>query len=172
MRAAVGLVGILICLGVVVWMLGTKGGILDHEKTVIDTGNRATEQVNQIAGRDSTTGEPANQSATLEMQQTNGRTDSILVTSLTADGAYAKFWGLKRNDLITEIGPIPVKGEAMNDKDASNSLLDAYQHRYQLVIMRDGQKMTLQPQDSTAKPAKSGDPLSNQLDAIQKIPTH
>jgi hypothetical protein len=173
MRAVFGLAGLLLTIGVIVYILGTKGGVLDHEKTVIDAGSKATEQVNQMAGRDATDGSPAKQSATLEPQQTNGHTDSILVTAITAGGAYARFWGLQRNDSILEIGPLPVQQVVTDAGAADDYVQDAYQRREPLVVMRDGQKMTLQAQDASApKPAKSSDPLSNQLDAIQGIPTH
>jgi hypothetical protein len=178
MRAFIGIGGLLAGLGALVWIMSFE---LGHDKAVIDAGNKATAQVNVIAGRDDN-GTPVKQSATLEPQQTNGKTVSILVTGIVADGAYAKVWGLQRNDAITEIGPLPVSQVVTDAGAADDYVMDAYQHNEPLTIYRNGQKMTLTPQSAltppgeTAKPNASGNPLQNQLDAIQnqsgQIPTH
>jgi hypothetical protein len=156
---------------------------LGHDKAAIDAGNKATEQVNQIAGRDGD-GAPVKQSATLEPQTDNGKTDSVLVTSITADSPYAKVWGLKRNDAIVEMGPLPVSQVATDTGSAEDQLMTAYQQNEPLTIYRDGQKMVLNP-TSPLTPAvpgtppaqganPGGNPVQNQLDAIQsqQIPTH
>ena len=177
MRAGIGLVGILIAVGALVYFLGSKGGGLDHEKSIIDAGHKAQEQASQIAGRDAQ-GNPVKQSATLELQTTGGSSSGILVTSIVADGPYAKFWGLQRNDIITDIGPLPVKEVVTDAGAADDYVMDAYQKQSQLTVMRDGQKITL-PAAATANaptPAKtgSGNPLQDQLNAIQsqQVPTH
>jgi hypothetical protein len=177
MRAVFGIGGVLVTLGVIVYIMGIE---LGHDKAVIDAGNKATEQVNQIAGRDGD-GAPVKQSATLEPQTASGKTDSILVTSVVADGPYAKVWGLKRNDAIVEIGPLPVQQVVTDAGSADDYVMDAYQHGEPLTVYRDGQKMVLTPTSpltpaaAGAAPAHaSGNPLQNQLDAIQsqQIPTH
>jgi hypothetical protein len=82
MRAALGIGGLLATLGVIVWIMSFE---LGHDKAVIDAGNKATVQVNQVAGRDEN-GAPVKESATLEPQQEGGKTTSILVTAVVADG--------------------------------------------------------------------------------------
>ena len=72
MRAVFGLGGILIVLGVIVYIMGGKNGELAHDKAAIDAGHKATEQFSQTAGRDSN-GNPVKQSATLEPQSTPAR---------------------------------------------------------------------------------------------------
>jgi hypothetical protein len=177
MRAVFGIGGLLVGLGVLVWIMGIE---LGHDKAVIDAGNKATEQVNQIAGRDEG-GTPVKQSVTLEPQTSNGKTASILVTSVVADGPYAKVWGLKRNDAIVEIGPLPVSQVVTDAGAADDYVMDAYQHGEPLTIYRDGNKMVLTPVSpltpatpGAPAPNGSGNPLQNQLDAIQsqQIPTH
>jgi hypothetical protein len=175
MRAVIGIGGILAALGVLVWIMSFE---LGHDKAVIDAGNKATDQVNVIVGRDDN-GTPVKQSATLEPQSTNGKIDSILVTGVVADGAYAKVWGLKRNDAIVEIGPLTVQQVVSDAGSADDYVMDAYQKSEPLTVYRDGQKMVLQPTNAlTPKPSpspnQSGNPLQNQLDAIQsqQIPTH
>jgi hypothetical protein len=179
MRAVIGIGGILAALGVLVWIMGFE---LGHDKAVIDAGNKATAQVNVVAGRDDS-GTPVKQSATLEPQTTNGKIDSILVTGVVADGAYAKVWGLKRNDAIVEIGPLTVQQVVSDAGSADDYVMDAYQHSEPLTVYRDGQKMVLTPTNAltppaspgaSAKPSTPSNPLQNQLDAIQsqQIPTH
>jgi hypothetical protein len=176
MRAVIGIGGLLVGLGVLVWIMSFE---LGHDKAVIDAGNKATDQINVIAGRDDN-GTPVKQSATLEPQQENGKTTSILVTGVVADGAYAKVWGLQRNDAIVEIGPLPVSQVVTDAGAADDYVMDAYQHGEPLTIYRNGAKMELTPQSALTPPATpanhapSGNPLQNQLDAIQsqQIPTH
>jgi hypothetical protein len=175
MRAVIGIGGLLVGLGVLVWIMGFE---LGHDKAAIDAGNKATEQVNQIAGRDEN-GTPVKQSAALEVETTNGNAASVLVTSITPDSPYAKVWGLKRNDAIVEFGPLPVSQVATDTGSAEDQLMTAYQQNEPLTIYRDGNKMTLTPTSpltpaTPGAPAKSGNPLQNQLDAIQsqQIPTH
>jgi hypothetical protein len=177
MRAVIGIGGLLVALGVLVYLMGFE---LGHDKVVIDAGNKATDQVNVIAGRDDS-GTPVKQSATLEPQSTNGKIDSILVTGIVADGAYAKVWGLKRNDAIVEIGPLTLQQVGISDAgSADDYVMDAYQHSEPLTVYRDGQKIVLTPTNAltppaaSPKPNNSGNPLQNQLDAIQsqQIPTH
>ena len=177
MRAVFGIGGLLVGLGVLVWIMGFE---LGHDKTVIDAGNKATDQVNQIAGRDEG-GTPVKESAALEVETTNGKADSALVTSINADSPYAKIWGLKRNDAIVEFGPLPVSQVATDTASAEDQLMSAYQQNEPLTIYRDGNKMVLTPVSpltpatpGAPAPNASGNPLQNQLDAIQgqQIPTH
>jgi hypothetical protein len=191
MRAFLGIGGLLVALGVVVWLMSAE---LGHDKAVIDAGNKATDQINVVAGRDQS-GAPVKESATLEPQQLNGKTESILVTSVVADGPYAKVWGLQRNDAIVEIGPLPVSQVVTDAGAADDFVMDAYQHGEALTVFRDGKKIELNPQ-SALTPALSGAPnaapsngaptapppanrpgsVQSQLDAIQQqaqqIPTH
>jgi hypothetical protein len=105
---------------------------------------------------------------------------SILVTAVVADGPYAKMWGLQRNDAITEIGPLTVPQVVTDSGSADDYVMDAYQHGEPLTVYRNGQKVVLQaqsalqPNPGPASPNHSGNPLQNQLDAIQsqQIPTH
>ncbi len=187
MRAVLGIGGLVIGLGVLVWVVYVE---LGYDKASIDAGNKATEQVNVIAGRDDS-GTPVKKSVTLEPQSDNGKTASILVTSVVADGAYAKVWGLKRNDAIVEIGPLPVSQVVTDPGSADDYVMDAYQHGEPLTIYRDGNKMVLTPVSALTpsaagaaagapggspggSPGQSGNPLQNQLDAIQsqQVPTH
>ncbi len=166
MRAAFGLVGILLTLGVIVWFLGPGGG-LAHEKAAIDAGNKAHDTMSQVAGRDAETGTPVKESATLQISTSGGKTDSVLVTSIQADGAYAKFWGLQRKDSIIELGSLNVRDQVTSKDDADAYLMDAYQKQQPIIVVRDGKKITL-PQSNGTPPKSPQSSLQSQLDAIQK----
>ena len=60
--------------------------------------------------------------------------------------------------------------------EAKDYLTQAYQNSQQIVVMRDGQRLTLPaaPPAGQKAPAGAGTgtPLSNQLEGIQKVPTH
>ena len=167
MRAIFGLGGVLIVLGVIVYVMKYE---LTYDKTAIDAGNKATEQMNQVVGRDAT-GDPVKLSATLEPQSSTGATTGVLVTSVKADGPYATFWKLQRNDLIVEIGPLPVKQVVTDTGAADDYVMDAYQHHESLTVVRDGQKMTLNGNESAATAGKpKSDSIQDQLNSV--IPTH
>jgi hypothetical protein len=80
-----------------------------------------------------------------------------------------------------EIGPLPVSQVVTDAGAADDYVMDAYQHGEPLTIYRDGNKMVLTPVSpltpatpGAPAPNGSGNPLQNQLDAIQsqQIPTH
>ena len=103
MRAMFGLVGILLVIGVIVYWMGAPGGELDQTKKTIKTGEVLREQVSQISGHDSSTGGLAMNSATFEMLTSGGKPASLMVSDVVADGAYAHYFGLQKDDVITAI---------------------------------------------------------------------
>ncbi len=176
MRAIFGLVGILVTVGVIAWFLGSGGG-LTHTATVIKTGERSREQVNQIAGNDTLSGERAGNSADLAPATTGGRLIGILVTSVAPGGAYERYFGLKKDDTIVAVeyqaNRFSVKDLADADM-AEAQILEAYSKKGSVVVVRNEQQILL-PQ-APAKPASpgaaksDGSPLQKQLDAIPGIP--
>jgi len=176
MRAIFGLVGILIAIGVLVYFLGPGGG-LTHTQQVLEQGEKARHQAEQLAGRDAS-GMRVQDSITLDPQSSGGRLNSILVTDIVADGPMAKYFGLKRNDSIVQVGymKVPDISDASMAKDL---VYEAYQRRQELVIVRDGQKLTLPQQPAQAPvaqpnnptPPPSERPLDRQLRGIG-VPTH
>ena len=85
MRAIFGLVGILIAIGVLVYFLGPGGG-LEHTKQVVEQGEKARHQAEQLAGRDAS-GMRVQDSITLDPQTSGGRLNSILVTDIVANAS-------------------------------------------------------------------------------------
>ena len=182
MRMAIGLAAILVTIGVIVWIMSAI--TLPAAQQAVNVKKHVEPQVQQVAGLD-TSGRDARDSIKLDSEQSGGKMTSVLVTAIDDGGAMAKYFGLKRGDSIVEIAP---QGEAMqpvremeSSQAAKDMLLSAFQNMQHIVVIRDGQKLTLpQPGANTAaagsgtnaaKPA-SGNPLQDQLDAVQKVPTH
>jgi hypothetical protein len=178
MRAIFGLVGILVVVAVIVWFLG-KGGGLDHTQQVLQSGESARRQVNQFSGNDPQTGARASESADLEMLTTAGKPSGILVTAVVPGGAYETYFGLKRNDTIVAVEynglRTDVKNMSASDEEARNQVLEAYQKRGRVFVVRNEQEIALPQapaaQGRTGSGGRSGNsPLQDQLDAIQNIP--
>ena len=102
MRAGFGLVGLLITIGVIVWFMYKIE--LPYDQAAISAGRKATEQVNQIAGNATDGSMRFDDSLTLTMQDnSSGRLDSILVTSVVPTGPAATYFGLQKGDAIIAI---------------------------------------------------------------------
>lgn len=184
MKAMFGLGGLLVGIGVLVWLMGTKGGELDQAKQALDTQRQLQPELNQIAGHNTDGSGPASESATIEIQTNGGNINGALVTSVQADGAYATFWGLKENDFITQIGDDKLNGtQITSQEDVNNTMLDAYQHHRPVLVMRDGQQMTLPVAPAPQQPGHAGgvqNPARGPVDMLQRalngsgaqVPTH
>jgi hypothetical protein len=169
MRGLFGLVSLLVVVAIIVWAMSDYTQVVSSKKASTE------EQVSQIAGRDLATGGPASESAKLDLvTNSSGKPDSILITSIVPTGAYAQFYGLKRNDSILQMGELSVRDNVQSVEDATAFLMDAYQRQKPLVVVRDGNKITLpqaQPQPApqpapAAGKSGSNDPLDTQLDSI------
>ncbi|HMB96012.1 MAG TPA: hypothetical protein VKK61_08240 [Tepidisphaeraceae bacterium] len=170
MRAMFGLVGLLVAIGVIVWFEGSGGG-LSHTQAVLKADQNAREQVNQIAGNDPDTGQRATESADLQPLTTNGKLSGFLVTKVRADGAYARYFGLQRNDTIIaavyQAIRMDMKDMSGDQEMAKAQISEAYQRQGQLVIVRNEKQLTLPQADASS--GKSGSPLQNQLDVVQDL---
>lgn len=178
MRAAFGLVGVLITVGVIVWFL-SKGGGLDHTQQVLKSGETAREEASQFAGQDPETGQRASQSAELEGLNSGGKLAGLLVAQISAGGAYEKYFGLKRDDTIVAVeyqGAKQTMKDMIDEETARTHVATAYQMKGYVYVVRDEKEIRLpavapQAPRSAGEPKKdSGSPLQQQLDAIQTIP--
>jgi hypothetical protein len=146
MRAAFGLVGILITLGVIIWIMAAPGGELQQAQTAINVKKQVEPQVNQIAGNSASGDMRFNESAKFELQNSGGRSSSILVTEVDPRGPAAQYYGLVRGDSIVEVGqlgPVRDNNAITSSEDAMVFVMDAYQRKQPLVVVRDGQRVTL-----------------------------
>lgn len=166
MRAAFGLVGLLVAIGVIVAMMA-----VNHPADTIKRAEPARQKAQQIAGYDGEGG-LAKDSVTLSPEVVNGKLKYVLVEKLVAGGAYEKYYGLKRNDSIVAAGPMDLRDE--DGEMAVELIHKAYQQQWPLTVMRGGQKVEL-PQATPGAPAKgagardASSPVQKQLDAIPGI---
>jgi len=75
------------------------------------------------------------------------------------------------------IGPLSVRDSINSSGEGKDMVMDAYQHKSTLTVIRDGQKITLPlPGQPAANPAnapaakKPADDVQGQLDAIKGMP--
>src|SRR4051812_28084952 len=141
MRMAVGLIGILITIGVVVIIMKTV--YLPSLQQAAHVQKEVKPQVQQMAGQD-TDGTDARKTVKLDAETTGGKMTSVLVTDVTAGGAMERYFGLKTNDSITAIsmqGGVmqPVK-EMASSAEAKDALLSAMQNGQQIQGVRGEQK--------------------------------
>jgi C-terminal processing protease CtpA/Prc len=165
MRMAFGIAAFLVCIGVIVWIMSAIW--LPSAKQSLDVKKRVEPQVQQMAGRDAATGRPVSESIKLAADKSGGRTNGFIVTSIVEDGALAKFYGLKRGDSIVEIGPQTAK--EIDQVDAAKDFLtDAFQRQSEIVVIRDGTKLTLpaKPAAGAPKPAPAQQSVEQQLQGI------
>lgn len=165
MRAAIGLVGILVAIGVLVWLWGPGGG-LDKAKQDIDVLHKTQETLKPMTSAGAA---ELQESLTIELQTVSGKSDSVLVVDVKPGGPGATHFGLQRGDGIMEIGPYIVKSQVQSDDDAWAYLKEAYGRKYELKVVRNGQTITLPATTAQGSQQPAGG-LQGQLDAIKNSP--
>ncbi len=146
MRGAFGLVSLLVAVGIMLYLFAK------YDIPIAREGQKTTEQVQQISGR-GPDGVPVSQSIVLEPQERSGKLVSVVVTSLTPGGPMEKYYGLRPNDQITQVNGIGLDILAGTDvQQAKNFVAEAYQRSQPLLVVRDGQQITL--------PQPAGTPMS------------
>src|SRR3954452_7411508 len=124
MRMAFGLVGLLVVIGVIVWIMHSV--TLPATQQELNTRKEMPPKVQQMGGKDSD-GTDSRQQIKLDAESSGGKMTSVLVTDITAGGVMEKYFGLKKDDSIVEIGMgggvmKPVK-EMDSPKEAKDALL-------------------------------------------------
>lgn len=186
MRAAFGIAGILVTLGVIVWLMSSKGGSLDQAQEAIEAKKKADTVLAPLAGRNEDGGRISG-TIVLDRQESGGRLTGLLVTSISPTNALAIYHGLKQYDLITKVNGMPVRDIVGGEEMAKAQVLEAAGRRWTLTVARGNKEVTLpydasennaaQPagQDGESQPTPpppAGNSLQRQLENIQKVPTH
>lgn len=186
MRAAFGIAGILVTLGVIVWLMGGKGGSLDQAQQAIESKKKAETVLAPLSGRNPDGGKITD-TVSFDGQYNGGRFSGLLVSTIEPGNALAQYFGLQQYDLITKVNGMPVRDIVGGEDMTRAQVLESAGRRWTLTVARGngeltlpqtasektGQQPTGQPGQATPKPPPdSSNPLQRQLDAIQKIPTH
>lgn len=182
MKAAFGLAGLLITVGIIVWLMSISVGrtsqALHESKTMQDT-------IVPMTGRNAD-GSKIADTITLEQFTPPGSTKAtgLLVSRVDPANVLATRYGLRQFDVITQVGPILVRDELGT---AEAMVQEAAGRGYELKVTRGDQQLTLPQPGGAAAPATPGqpgnpqpapppsgatNPLQRQLEGIQKIPTH
>jgi len=157
MRAAFGLVGLLVTIGIIVLLMRL------YLPATVEANKKARNEVSQWAGQDSEGRKAGETLKFTAMRRNDGRLSSVLVDKIASDDPMAAYWGLKTNDSIVEIEQSGLDFSDMSDDDVKNFVLQAFTRRNKLVVMRDGQKIAL-PQAPVKKDDRPA--LQRQLDNI------
>lgn len=157
MRAAFGLGGLLVAVGVIVWLWS-----VNHPADTVRTAQKAQEQAEQFSGGG------VRESIRLEPRLRNGRLQSLHVNYLARGAPLEKHYGLKRDDLIVKIGPMEVR-EFDDVKDGMDWLVQAYQTNRELTVMREGKEIVLQAGASQAADAVEGPRRSSPMDQAEAL---
>jgi hypothetical protein len=145
-------------IGVMIWV-NSAGDSLEKAKP-------ALEVANQLAGRDQD-GVRASDSIRLEAVLENNRLQYILVDEIAPNGPMATYYGLKRDDCIIQADALAFKGE--DAQLCKDMVLQAFSTHKPLVVLRDGERLTLPATPAPGTTPPGGSALRRQLDAIPGI---
>jgi S1-C subfamily serine protease len=183
MRMAIGLAGILVTMGVIIWIMSAI--TLPSAKQAIDVKKKVTPQAEQWAGH-TTNGTRAVDTMQVKAEHASGgRMTGVVVTDVVEGGAMETYFGLKKGDVITQIGPLQVSDHS-DAATAKDFVVDQYQRSGTITVRRDGKEIKL-PLPASAKIAatpaatpgtpaapaagdSSGDSVQKQLEAIPGVP--
>jgi len=165
MRAGIGLLSLLIGVAIILYIsIGTKSHP-GYDATVLEKGKKASQEASQISGR-TADNVPIADTIQLDEVDAGGQFRRLKVLSITPDTPMETMYKLKVGDEITRVGDLGVSDN--NDAGLGKALVyDAYRQNQNLVVIRDGQEMTLKPTGSPL--SELGKPNAPQS---QTIPTH
>jgi hypothetical protein len=158
MRYAFGLVSLLVTTAIIVWLFAK------YEIPVAQRGKQAQDEVQPITGK-TAEGIPAKDSIKVDGQTVNGELRSLLVTSVTPNGYFDQYYGLKVGDKVLQINGVDIGTMSVNDTGMAEANLWQVESR-PITILRGTQTLTLNATDGTlgtpggasATPASPGTP--------------
>jgi hypothetical protein len=161
MRMAFGLVSLLVTLGIIILVMSM---MMDKQTGSLPVALQAREQAKQIAGVGED-GEAATQSAYFEEDHSGGKFSKLITRQVRRGGAYDTYFGLLPGDEVVEIGQggslMKVSDISNGDPDLARALVsDAFARQQQIVVVRNGQRLTLPAARGTAVVAGGGFPTT------------
>jgi hypothetical protein len=145
MRMAFGLGGVLVTIGVIVWIMGKAE--LPYDQAVIHASQKATDQVQQLSGRDENGNNIETTYSVFADNRSDGKLQDLQVTQLTPDSPLAHYFGLQKDDVIlacVDGHTVRTDMAGLNDDRAGkDAIWDAYTTQGQMVVQRGDQQLTL-----------------------------
>jgi S1-C subfamily serine protease len=168
MRAAFGLVSLLVAVGLIAWLMskgiGTEGTDKQTQARIADAA--------QIAGYSRDQSMPFLDSLSVEPQMTGGKFSSLLVMKVAKGGPADTYFGLKEGDAIIAASSQGVETRTRDEQDATmfrdEYLFNAYKATGTITVMRNGQQLILPSTTPAAKSANAAN-SSNPTDALQGL---
>jgi hypothetical protein len=177
MRVGFGLLSLLLAAAIVFYIsFGGKNG--GYEGAVLKQGQLAQQQASQISGH-TMDDVPIEDTIKLDEVDSGGQFRRLKVISITAQTPMDTAYGLKPNDEITRVGDLGVSDN--NDAGLAKALVyEAYSRNQPLVILRNGQEITLTPRtpltfnhpDLFGAPGATVNPSAPVIPQGSSIPTH
>jgi hypothetical protein len=145
MRFGIGLISILLAAAIIFYVsfgYGKHGG---YEGEVLHQGRDLREQAAQLAGKDENN-MTAQDSIVLDDVMSGSELRGEKVVSLVPGGPMITAYGLQPGDQIIQAEQMDLRG---SDAGLARSLIvESYSKNQPLVVMRNGQEMTLNPVNS------------------------
>lgn len=142
MRVGIGLVSLLVVLAIILMVFNF------YSAPMLKKGKATQDEARQIAGRDENNA-PVTDAVVLDARDRNGQMEAAVVLDITPGSTLQTHYGLKKGDVILELGQLTVKGNMSSAEEAKDYLLYAYQRSEPVVVTRGGKKLTL-PLDPSA----------------------
>ncbi len=135
---------------------------------MVKQGQSGQSQAGQLAGHDEN-GMTAQASIVLEEDSSSGKLKGLVVKNIVPTGPMATAFGLQVGDEIVEVWGQKVR-DALDVELAKDQVYESYNRNMPLVILRNGQELTLTPDSplTTAHPNLFGKPGAT----AQPVPTH
>jgi len=164
MRFGFGLVGILVVIGIIAYYWGN----VEHPADKIRQGEEIKKEVRQLAGRDET-GMSVGESITLEAHNRGGKLDGVVVQNIIAQGPMETYFGLQLDDIIIGANQMRIR-DMNNDVELAKAMvLESYQRRLPLTVLRNGQEITLGGEDAAGGNAQgAAKSVQRQIEAIKQ----
>lgn len=161
MCAGIGLLSILIVAALCFYLtFGTKSHP-GYDATVLEQGKTAKQEAAQIAGR-TEDAVPIDQTFKMEEVDVNGQFRRLKVVSIVPLSPMENVYKLKVNDEIISADQMGVADNANPDL-GKDLVTKSYQDNQPLVVLRDGQQITLNPTASPLSKAGAGGLLQGQI---------
>jgi hypothetical protein len=145
MRMAFGLGGLLVTIGVIVWIMGKAE--LPYDQAAIHASQQASTAIQQVSGRDENGNNIETTYSVFADTRSDGKLQDLQVTQLTPDSPLAHYFGLQKDDVILAcIDGHTVRTDMAglnDDRAGKDAIWDAYTQQGQMIVQRGEQQLTL-----------------------------
>jgi hypothetical protein len=142
---AVGLAGLLITIGVIVWIMGKAE--LPYDQAALHASQKATDQIQQISGRDENGNNIETTYSVFADTRNDGKLQDLQVTQLAPGSPLAQYFGLQKDDVILAcIDGHTVRTDMAglnDDRAGKDAIWDAYTTQGQMIVQRGDQQLAL-----------------------------